>query len=92
MGKVKIPNGVEAYAIIMSQYVQEYVNNVEKYLYERGLVLFKKVSTPLLKKYSPEVDGIPELYEREASYHQSCFLISSSYISGYDGSNTLWAL
>ena len=68
---MKIPNGVEAYAIIMSQYVQEYVNNVEKYLYERGLVLFKKVSTPLLKKYSPEVDGIPELYEREASYHQS---------------------
>ena len=37
----------------MSQYVQEAVKNVEKYVYERGLVLLKKVLTPLLTNYSP---------------------------------------
>ena len=39
VGKVQIPNVVEAYDISMSQYVQEYVKNVEKYLHGRGLVL-----------------------------------------------------
>ena len=71
MGKVQIINGVEAYYISMSRYVQESVNNVDRYLHDRGLALLKKASTPLLKKYIPEVDGIPELYEREADLYQS---------------------
>ena len=62
VGKVQIPNGVEEYSIIMSRYVQEAVNNVERYLHDRGLSLLKKLSTPLLKNYSPEVDRSRRLY------------------------------
>ena len=46
--KVKLPNGVDAYAISMSQYVQETVRNVEKHLKKRNLALPKKVSTPVV--------------------------------------------
>ena len=53
VGKVHLPNGVESYAIIMSQYVQEDVNNVEKYLHDRGLALLKKLLTPLLYELQP---------------------------------------
>ena len=42
LGKVKLPNGFESYAIIMSQYVQEAVKNVDKYVHKRGLALLKK--------------------------------------------------
>ena len=35
-----------------------------------GWPLLKKVSTPLLKNYNPEVDGIPDLDEREADLYQ----------------------
>ena len=67
---MQLPNGVEAYAISMIQYVQEAVKNVEKYLHGRGLSLLEKVSTPLLTNYSPEVDGSPDLDEREAAFYQ----------------------
>ena len=61
MGKVQIINGVEAYSISMSRYVQEAFKNVERYLHDRGLALLKKASTPLLTNYSPGIDGSPEL-------------------------------
>ena len=70
VGKVQLPNGVEAYDISMSWYVQESVKNVERYLNERRLALLKKASTPLLTNYIPEVGGILELDEREADFYQ----------------------
>ena len=50
IGQGAFPNGVETYAIGMSQYVQESVKSVEKYLHDRGLALLEKASTPLLTK------------------------------------------
>ena len=58
---MQILNGFEAYSISMSRYVQEDVKKLEGYLHDRGLALLKKASTPLLKNYSPEVDGSPDL-------------------------------
>ena len=71
VGKVQLPNRVEEYSIIMSQYMHNTVKNVDKYLHERGLVLIKKALTSLLTKYSPEVDKSPYLGEREAALYQS---------------------
>ena len=71
VGRVQLPNGVEAYTIIMSQYVQEAVNNVDKYLYDRGLALLKKALTPMLTNYSPVFEGSSELNEQEAAFYQS---------------------
>ena len=68
---MQLPNLVESYTISMSPYVQETVKNVENYLNERGIALFKKASTPLLTNYSPEVDGSPELDKKEAAFYQS---------------------
>ena len=51
--------------------MQEAVKNVERYLHDRGLALSKKASAPLLTNYSPEVDGIPDLDEREVDLYQS---------------------
>ena len=70
VGKVKLTNGVEAYDISMIQYVQKAGNNVEKYLHDRGLALLKKALKLLLKNYSPEVDEIPDLNEREAAFYK----------------------
>ena len=71
VGKLQLPNGVEAYAIIMSQHVQESVKNVDKYLHDRGIALFNKALTPLLANYSPTFGRSPELDEREADFYQS---------------------
>ena len=68
--KVQLPNGVEAYAIIISHYVQESVKNAEKYLHDRGIALLKKALTLLLKYYILEVDGSTELDEIEADLYQ----------------------
>ena len=58
VGKVQILNGVEAYYISMSRYVQESVKNVDRYLHDRGLALLKKASTPLLKNTARKLMGV----------------------------------
>ena len=60
---MQLPNGVEVYAISMSQYVQESVNNAEKYLHDRGIAMLKKALTSLLTNYSLEVEGSPYMDE-----------------------------
>ena len=69
--KVQLPNGVNAYTMSMSQYVQEAVKNVEQYLKKRDLTLVKKASTPMTANYSPELDGSEELGGDDATYYQS---------------------
>ena len=69
--KVQLPNGVEAYAVSMSQYVQEAVRNVEEHLKKRDLALLKKASTPVAANYSPELDASDELDADDATYYQS---------------------
>ena len=69
--KVQLPNGVEAYTMSMSQYVQEAVKNVEEHLKKRDLALLKKASTPIAANYSPELDASDELDADDATYYQS---------------------
>jgi len=69
--RVQLPNGVEAYSMGMSQYVQEAVRNVEEYLRKRNLKLVKKATTPMTINYAPEVDGSVELEAEDATYYQS---------------------
>ena len=71
VSKVQLPNGVETWAMSMSQYVKEAVRNVESYMQKKGLALIKKAGTPMSLGYSPEVDGSPELSEEEGTYYQS---------------------
>ena len=67
----QLPNGVIAYALSTSQYVQEAIKNVEKTIGKRGLVLNKKVQSPFTTNYSPEVDGSNMLNAEDATYYQS---------------------
>ena len=71
IGKIQLPNGVIAYSMSMSQYVQEAVKNVEQYLKKRDLALVKKASTPMTANYSPELDSSEVLGSDDATYYQS---------------------
>ena len=72
VNKVNLPNGVEAYAVSTSQYVQEAVKNVEKLLAKEGKTLIKTANAPLTSDYRPdECDASPELAPEEATYYQS---------------------
>ena len=64
-------NGVIAYALSMSQYVQESVKNVEKEINKRGLVLAKCVKLPFTTNYCPELDGSKDSSVEDAVYYQS---------------------
>ena len=71
ISKVIMDYGVWAYAFSSSQYVQEAVANVEKYLKERGAVLKSNATSPLSAEYRPELDQSPELSPKDAAYYQS---------------------
>ena len=71
VSKVQLPNGVEVYAMSMSQSVQEAVKNVEGYLRKRDLGLPKKALTPVTVNYSPELDAGNELSVEDSTYYQS---------------------
>jgi len=71
ISKVIMDDGVWAYAFSSSQYVQEAVANVEKYLKERGAVLKRNATLSLSAEYRPELDQSPELLPKDAAYYQS---------------------
>ena len=71
VSKMKLPNGVEAWAFSSSQYVQAAVKNVEEYLNKKGMKLKKGVKAPFTSSYRPEVDGSEELDDEGATYYQS---------------------
>ncbi len=55
ISKVQLPNGVEAFAMSSSQYVQEAVKNVERFLTNRNMALNrggKRELTPLCRDYT----------------------------------------
>ena len=68
---VQLPNGVEAYAISTSRYVQEAVKNVENYVRQTNIEMPKRASTPMKNGYKPELDITPELSPTQAAYYQS---------------------
>jgi hypothetical protein len=72
--KVKLDNGVEAWAFSSSQYVRAAVANVESYVSEKSEARWKipaKAETPLRTSYRPELDTSPELQATESAYYQS---------------------
>jgi hypothetical protein len=80
--KVTLENGVEAWSMSPSKYVQEAVKNVKKYLQEKkpGRPWLKIAPTPFAKDYRPEIDISPELGAEDATYYMSqigvlCWLV-----------------
>ena len=69
--QVELENGVEAWAIGSTQYVDAAVDNVEKYLKSKGGKLVACAPTPLSNRYRPEIDVSLELPPAEASYFHS---------------------
>ena len=76
ISQVQLPNGVIAYALSMSQYVREAIENIERTIKQRGLALNKKAQTPFTTDYSPEIDGSEILNDEDATYYQSLIGIS----------------
>ena len=71
--KIVLPNGVEAWGMSSSKYVQEAVKNVESYIAKtyNGRKLLKRAPTPFENEYAPEMDTTPNLRCVEANYYQS---------------------
>jgi hypothetical protein len=71
--KVTLPNGVSAWSMSPSKYVQEAVRNVKKYLQGRepGRPWPKNTPTPFVNGYRPEIDISPELQGEDATYYMS---------------------
>ena len=69
--KVTLDNGVDAWALSSSQYVQNAVANVETYLKKNDLSLPKRANAPFSSGYRPETDVSPELDSLKAVYYQS---------------------
>ena len=67
----KLENGVVAWGMSSSKYVQEAVANVEKHLKTKNLSLPKRATTPFPTGYIPEADVSDELNPEEANYFQS---------------------
>ena len=72
--KMRMHNGVWAWAISPTKYVHQSVKNVEKYLEENLGGRYKlpaKAENPFMMGYSPELDESPTLNPSLASYYQS---------------------
>jgi hypothetical protein len=68
-----LANGVKAWGISPSKYIQEAVRNTEGYLEKNfsGRKLLKRAPTPFENDYAPELDTTPELSPILATYYQS---------------------
>jgi hypothetical protein len=71
--KTVLPNGVVAWGMISSKYVQSSVHNVQDYLASLpgDQKLMKKASGPFAEGYKPELDESPELDPTRANFYQS---------------------
>jgi hypothetical protein len=71
--KTVLPNGVVAWGMISSKYVQSAVQNVKEYLASLpgDQMLVKKESGPFAGGYKPELDESPELEPTRANFYQS---------------------
>ena len=72
---MRMNNGVTAWAIIPSKYVNEAVDNCEKYIQE-NMPKHKhhsRTSNPFPTEYDPDLDISAELNEGQATYYQSEF-------------------
>jgi hypothetical protein len=69
---VTLPNGVVAWGMSSSKYIQGAVHNVKKYLKENGEApLTKRAVTPFASGYRPEIDVSDEVDANKTVYFQS---------------------
>jgi hypothetical protein len=68
-----LPNGVVAWGMSSSKYVQSAVHNVQNYLaaLPGDQKLLKKAADPFAGGYKPELDESPELDPTRANFYQS---------------------
>ena len=71
MAKITLPNGVSAWGLSASKYVQESVRNVEKELNKRNVSLAKNINAPIITGYQPEIDMTPECDDVDAKLYMS---------------------
>ena len=71
--KTTLPNGVHAWGISSSKYVQEAVRNVEDFVGKHmpGKRLPARAATPFERDYRPELDTTPELSDERANFYQA---------------------
>jgi hypothetical protein len=67
----ELADGQTAWAISSYAYMQRAFEEVERELTQVGKQLTKKVISPLASGYRPELDALPELNEKRASYFAS---------------------
>ena len=71
--KVKLDNGLDAWAASSSQYVQAVVRNIEEYIeksHDKRWKISNKVETPMWSTYQPELDVSEELSPSDVAYYQ----------------------
>ena len=73
--QVNLPNGVNAWVMSTSHYMQEAVRNIERHLKRKGLSLRRGTNSPLTGNYRPELDTSPELGSEDASYYASLIVV-----------------
>jgi hypothetical protein len=71
VSSVTLENEVQAWSFSSSQYVQNAVSNIEKYLHKLGKNLPKRATAPFTIGYRPEIDVSQQLDPPSASYYQS---------------------
>jgi len=71
LSKVTMPNGVIAWSMASSKYVQNAVTNVEDWLAKHNMKLSTRAPSPMTNGYRPELDVTKELDPERANYYQS---------------------
>jgi hypothetical protein len=73
LNKTVLPNGVVAWGMSSSKYVQSAVQNVKEYLdtLHGDQMLVKKASGPFAGGYKPDIDESPDLDPIRANLYQS---------------------
>ncbi len=71
--QTRLPNGVFAWGMSSSKYIQAAVRNVKDYIDKTrpGSKLMKRATAPFPSNYLPELDTTPELNDRDATFYQS---------------------
>jgi len=71
LSQLDLPNGVCAWAISASKYIQQSLNNLEGILKKHGLKLRRNTNSPLPGNYHPERDATPEYNTDNARLYAS---------------------
>ena len=71
--RMEMANGVQAWALSSSKYVQEAVQNVENYLMDElsAWTLRKRAPTLFMSEYDPDMDMTKQVSTELATYYQS---------------------